>query len=162
MKNFAVEIKWGIRYIFAYLAWIIMEKSIGIYTYKIDDYFLSSLLFYAFGFLIYILAINDKKKHFFNNNMDWKQGCVSGIFMSIVIAILMPVCQVVIHQAIAPEFFPNMIKNALASGKNKPEVVMDNFNLKAYIYQSVFFSLSIGVVYSAIVSSFLKTKNTSK
>ena len=162
MKNFAIEIKWGIRYIFAYLTWIIIEKSIGIYTDKIDDYFFSSLLFYLVGFLIYIFAINNKKKDFFNNNMDWKQGCVSGIFLSIVIALLMPLCQVSIHKAIAPEFFPNMIKHTLASGKIKPEVANDNYNLKAYIYQSVFFSLSIGVVYGAIVSSFLKTKNTSK
>jgi len=162
MKNFAIEIKWGIRYIFAYLAWIITEKFLGIYDVRIDNYFMSSVLFYVFAFLIYILAINEKKKYFFKNNMDWKQGCVSGIFLSIVIAILMPISQVVIHKAIAPEFFPNMIKHALASSKNKPEVVMDNFNLKAYIYQSVFFALSIGVVYSAIVASFLKTKNTSK
>ena len=162
MKNFAIEIKWGIRYIFAYLTWVIMEKSIGIYTYKIGDYFFSSLLFYLFAFLIFILAINNKKKHFFNNSMDWKQGCVSGIFLSIVIALLMPVCQVVTHKAIAPEFFPNMIKHTLASGKIKSEVANDNYNLKAYIYQSVFFSLSIGVVYAAAVSSFLKTKNISK
>lgn len=162
MKNFAVEIRWGIRYVFVYLAWIIGEKSLGIYSNKIDDYFLSSALFYILGFLIYCLALNEKKKDFFNNNMDWKQGTVTGFFMSIVIALLMPLCQVAIHKVIAPEFFPNMIKHALASGRNKPEVVMNNFNLKAYIYQSVFFALSIGVTYSALAALFLKTKNNTK
>ena len=80
MKNFAIEIKWGIRYIFAYLAWIIMEKSIGIYTTKIDDLhsFVSTVLPFRLSYLYF--GIIDKKKHFFNDNMEWKQGCVSRYF----------------------------------------------------------------------------------
>lgn len=161
MKKFAIEIKWGIRYFFAYLLWVYVEKMSGYYSEKIGDYLLYSLLFYFIAIFIYVLAINDKKKNYFNNNMDWKQGAVTGIFMTIVIAILMPLCQIVIHKGMAPEFFPNMIENSVLKG-SKLEDAKAYFNLSSYIFQSVFSALSFGVVISAIVAYFLQTKNLKK
>ena len=158
MKKFAIEFKWGIRYVFAYIAWIYIEKWAGLYTKNINDYTLYASLFYIFGFLIYILALQDKKKYYFNGVMDWKRGTVSGIFITVVIALLMPVVQIIIHKGIAPEFFPNMIEYAVSKGK-KPEDVRSYFNLTAYIYQSVFFALSIGVLFAAAAAGLLQTKN---
>jgi hypothetical protein len=158
MKKFAIEIKWGIRYIFAYIAWVFLEKYTGVYAENIDNYLLYSLLFYVFAFFIYLLAIKDKKESYFSNDMDWKRGCISGIYLTIVIAILMPFAQIIIHKSIAPEFLPNMMKRALASKNAKPDAIKAYFNLSDYIWQSVFLVLSLGVVYSAIASQFLKTK----
>jgi hypothetical protein len=162
MNKFAIEIKWGIRYIFVYLAWVFLEKYSGAYDKHIGYYFLFSLGFYLFAFLIYILAIKDKKEHFFSNIMEWKQGCVSGIYLTMVIAVLMPFAQVIIHKAIVPEFFPNMVQHALASKNSKPEAVKAYFNLSSYIWQSIFQALSVGVVYAAIVARFLRTRNLKK
>lgn len=162
MKKFAIEIKWGIRYAFVYIAWVFLEKSLGLYTQNISDYPLFSTLFYILALLLYFLAISDKKKNFFNNYMDWKQGCISGIYFTIAIAILMPLNQVIIHKAIAPEFFPNMIQHSIATRNTKPEVAKAFYNLTDYIYQSIFFALSIGVVFSAIVAYFLQTKELKK
>lgn len=159
MKKFAIEIKWGIRYFFAYLVWVYIEKMSGYYSEKIDDYLLYSMLFNVIAIFIYIMAIKDKKKNYFNNSMDWKQGAVTGIFMTIVIAILMPLCQIVIHKGMAPEFFTNMIENSVAKG-TKIEDAKSYFNLSSYIFQSVFSALSFGVVISAIVAYFLQTKNS--
>jgi len=160
MKKFAFELKWGIRYIFVYLAWILLEKYTGTYDAKIDNYFLLSLLFYVLAFLIYLVALKDKKENYYNNNMEWKQGCASGIYLTIVIAILMPFAQVIMHKAIAPEFFPNMIRRSLASKNSNAEAVRSYFNLSGYIWQSIFMTLSIGTVYSAIVARFLQTKSS--
>lgn len=157
MKKFAIEIKWGIRYFFAYLVWVYVEKMSGYYNEKIDDYLLYSMLFYFIAVFLYIMAINDKKKNYFHNNMDWKQGTATGFFMTIVVAILMPLCQIVIHKGMAPEFFPNMIENSVLKG-TKPEDAKAFFNLSSYIFQSVFSALSFGVVISAIVAYFLQTK----
>lgn len=161
MKKFAIEIKWGIRYFFAYLVWTYVEKMSGYYNEKIDDYPLYSSLFLFIAIFIYAMAINDKKKNYFNKTMEWKQGVVTGIFMTIVIAILMPLCQIVIHKGMAPEFFPNMIENAVAKG-TKIEDARAYFNLSSYIFQSIFSALSFGVVISAIVAYFLQTKTLKK
>lgn len=158
MKKFAIEFKWAMRYFFAFFAWVYIEKMSGYYDEKINDYLMYSMLFNFIAIFIYILALNDKKKNYFNNNMDWKQGTVTGIFMTIMIAVLMPLCQIVIHEAIAPEFFPNMIANSVAKG-SKIEVATSIFNLKSFILQNIFSALSFGVVISAIVAYFLQTKN---
>jgi len=158
MKTFAIEIKWGIRYIFFYLGWVFLEKYTGVYDENIGNYFLYSLLFYVFAFLIYILAIKEKKEHFFANKMEWKQGCISGIFLTIVISLLMPLAQIAIHKGIAPEFFPNMIAKSLQSKNADPEAIKSYFNLMSYMWQSIFTTLSVGFVYSAIVARFLRTK----
>ena len=160
MKKFAIEIKWGIRYIFVVLAWVLLEKYTGAYAHHIDYYFLYSLGFYVLAFLMYLLAIKEKKESYFQNAMEWKQGCVSGIYMTIVIALLMPFAQIIIHNAIAPEFFPNMIQRALASKNSKPDAIKAYFSLSAYIWQSIFMVLSVGVVYSAIVARFLRSRSS--
>lgn len=161
MKKFAIEIKWGIRYFFAYLLWVYIEKASGYYSEKIDDYLMYSMLFYFIAIFIYVLAINDKKKNYFHNDMDWKQGAVTGVFMTIVIAILMPLCQIVIHKGMAPEFFPNMIQNTVDKG-GKLQNAQAFFNLSSFIFQSIFSALSFGVVISAIVAYFLQTKTLKK
>ncbi|KQS53291.1 MULTISPECIES: DUF4199 domain-containing protein [Flavobacterium] len=157
MKKFAIEIKWGIRYIFCYLAWAILEKTLGIYGENMSFYMLSSLLFYIFAGLIYSLALREKKTNYFNGHMDWKQGCATGLYMTIVIALLMPLAQASFHELIAPEFFENMIN----ASKDK-EAAANYFNLRSYIIQSIFFTLSIGMVISAIVAYFVQTKKQTK
>lgn len=153
MKKFAIEIKWGIRYTFCYLAWAMLEKSLGLFGENMSYYMLSSLIFYLFAGLLYTLALKEKKKHYFNGNMDWKQGCATGLYMTIVIALLMPLTQAALHEIIAPEFFENMIN----ASKDKVSA-RSYFNLKSYIIQSIFFALSIGMVISAIVAYFVQTK----
>jgi len=162
MKKIGFEIKWGIRYIFIYLAWTFLEKYTGAYDQNIDYYFLLSILFYVLAFFVYLIALRDKKENYYHNILEWKQGCASGIYLTIIIAILMPIAQIITHKAIAPEFFPNMIKHSLASKNSNPDAINSYFNLSGYIWQSIFMALSIGIVYSAIVARFLQTKPLKK
>lgn len=157
MKKFAIEIKWGIRYAFLWILWLFIEKSSGYYEAKISDHALYSLLFGFVTLFVYFVAIKEKKKYFFKGEMSWKQGCVTGIFLTIVMAILTPFCQIIFHKAIAPEFFPNMIEYSVSKG-NSREMAESYFNLSSYIIQSIFATLSMGVVTSAVVALFLQTK----
>lgn len=155
MKKVGIEIKWAIRYIFIYLAWAFGEKLCGIYDQNLDFYGFSSLLFYLLAFAVYFAAIREKKEEVFHKQMDWKRGCVSGVYLTIFIALLMPLAQISIHKAIAPEFFPNMIAK---TGSARKAAATELFNLKSFTMQAVFFTLSIGVVYAATVAYFLQTK----
>ena len=157
MKKFAIEIKWGIRYAFLWILWLFIEKSTGYYEAKIADYVWYSLLFTFVTIFVYYVAIKEKKNDFFKGEMSWKQGCVTGIFLTIVMAILTPVCQIIFHKAIAPEFFPNMIEHSVSIGKSR-EMAENYFNLTSFTLQNVFSTLSLGVVLSAIVALILQTK----
>ncbi|OYU79436.1 MAG: hypothetical protein CFE23_14145 [Flavobacterium sp. BFFFF1] len=158
MKKFAIEIKWAIRYIFVFLAWVFLEKYCGAYDENVGSYFLFSFGFYIFAFLIYLMALKDKKEHYFSNQLEWKQGTVSGIYMTVFIAILMPVAQIIIQKAIAPEFFPNMIKHSLASKNANAQAIREYFSFPDYITHSIFLALSVGMIYAAAASAVLKTK----
>ncbi|NBL64113.1 DUF4199 family protein [Flavobacterium sp. NST-5] len=160
MKKFAIEIKWAIRYTFCYIAYTFAEKGMGLYDQNINIYWKYSALFYVLAIFLFVVAIKDKKIHYFKNQMDWKQGTTSGLYLSLFIAILMPIAQVIIHKAIAPEFLENMVKMIVQKNNITLESAQKVYNLESQIYQSIFFTLSFGITISAIISSFLKTKTT--
>jgi len=158
MGRFEIEIKWGVIFSFAVLVWAFVEKNLGLYSDAISNYAIFTNLFGIIAILIFVLAIREKKNSYYNGEMTWRQGFVSGVFVTIVIAVFTPICQFIIHRIIAPEFFPNIIEYKLASGYLTREAAEKYFNLEAYIYQNSSFSLSMGIVTGAIVSYFLRTK----
>lgn len=158
MKKFYIEIKWGFIYTLAGFLWSFLEKSLGYHDENIKNQFWIGLLFTPIVFLIFYLALKDKKINFLNNEMTWKQGVISGIFVSIVIALLSPISQVLLYNFISPDYFSNMVKLFVENKRMTQTVAQNYFNLDNYMFQNVYFSLSVGVVTSAIVALFVKNK----
>lgn len=162
MKNFSIEIKWTLRFILLVLAWAIGEKFMGLHDQHIDQYALYTNLFGIPALVFYFLAIAEKKKYFFNNQMTWTQGFVSGVVLSFFIAILMPIAQLVIYKSITPHFFETIIEYKTKSPSLKHHIAVEDaqayFNLKSFMIQSVFSALSMGTISGAIASLFLKSK----
>lgn len=162
MKNYSIEVKWTLRFILLVLAWSIGEKFIGLHDQHIDQYALYTNLFALPAFLFYYLGLKEKKKYVYNNNMTWTQGFVSGVVLSFFITILMPIAQFVIYKSITPHFFETIIeyktKSTLLTRHITIKDAQSYFNLKSYIIQSIFNSLSLGIPTGAIVSLFLRTK----
>lgn len=159
MKNYSIEIKWALRFTLLTLAWAIGEKAIGLHDVHIENYGLCSLLFVFPAFLFFYLALAEKKKYFFNNEMTWKQGFVTGIVLSFIIALLNPIAQYVIYSSITPHFFENIIEYKTKHTTMTLKTAREIFNFKSYLIQTSFSGLSYGVITGAIVSSLIKTKN---
>lgn len=157
MKNYSIEIKWALRFTLLTLAWAIGEKAIGLHDQYIEYYGMCSLLFAIPAVLFFALAINEKKKYFFDNGMTWRQGFVCGLVMSFIIALLNPMVQYVIYKMISPNFFDTII-----AYKVKHKMTLENarifFNLKTYMVESTFMALSKGLITGAVVSLFLRNK----
>ena len=162
MKNFTIEIKWTLRFILLVLAWAIGEKFAGLHDEHIDKYIIYTNLFLLPAFLFYYLALKEKKKYFFNNQMTWRQGFATGIILSFFIAILMPFAQLVIYKSITPHFFENIIEyktqSPLLTFHMTYESAQSIFNLKSTIIQSIFGCLSMGTIAGALVSVIIRTK----
>ncbi|MEK8179582.1 DUF4199 domain-containing protein [Flavobacterium buctense] len=162
MKNYSIEVKWTLRFILLVLAWSIGEKFIGLHDQHIDQYALYTNLFALPAFLFYYLGLKEKKKYVYHNDMTWTQGFVSGVALSFFITILMPLAQFVIYKSITPHFFDTIIeyktKSPLLTRHITIKDAQSYFNLKSYIIQSIFNSLSLGITTGAIVSLFLRTK----
>jgi hypothetical protein len=158
MKNFSIEIKWALRFTLLTLAWAIGEKAIGLHDEHIDMYAMCSLLFVFPAFLFFYLAIREKKKYFYDNSMTFRQGFVAGLVMSFIIVLLNPFAQYIIYKSVTPHFFESIIEYKTKNTSMALKTAEGLFNLKSYIIQTTSSVLSYGLIFGAIVSSFLKNK----
>lgn len=158
MKNYAIEIKWGIIFFVVSLLWMFFEKAMGWHDALISQHAIYTNFFGLLAIAIYLFAIYDKRKNYFKGKMTWKQGFVSGIILSIVVAILSPLGQYITHEFITPDYFENAIAYSAENSRMEQEDAEAYFNLQSYIIQSVSGALMMGVVSSAIVALILKRK----
>ena len=68
MKNFSIEIKWGVLFSIVSLAWMLLEKTVGLHDQYIAKQAMYTNLFGLVAIGIYILALSDKKKNFYKKN----------------------------------------------------------------------------------------------
>jgi hypothetical protein len=158
MKKFTIEIKWALIFTIAGLLWMFLEKKLGWHDALIAKQPIYTMLFSIIAIIIFVLAIKDKKSNYYENDMDWKQGFLSGSIVSLIVAILSPLSQYIIMEIISPNYFQNAINNATLNNNMSLETAKAFFNLKSYIFQAAFGGLSVGIVTSAIVAYFIKTK----
>ncbi len=158
MNKIAIEIKWGIIFTVSGLAWMYLEKTLGWHDELISKHPIYTMLFSIVAILIFVFALKDKKKNYFQNQMDWKQGFLSGCIISLVVTLLSPLSQYITSEVISPNYFKNAIKFAVENNRMTLEDAQAFFNLKSYIFQAAFGGLSMGIVTSAIVAFFMKSK----
>ena len=162
MKNYTIEVKWAIRFTLLTLAWAIGEKVVGLHDVYIADYGLYTNLIALPALFFYVVALQEKKKYFFNGSMTWSQGFVSGVVLSFIIALLAPIAQFVIYSSVTPHFFETIIayktNPALVSHPISKEAATGYFNLKSFMLQSAFSDLSTGVIAGALLSLVLRNK----
>lgn len=158
LQSFKIEIKWAILYTIASLLWMVFESKMGWHDSKIGLQPLYNLLFVPISAFIIGLALFDKKRNFFKNSMNWKQGFTSGIILAVLITVLHPSVLYITHTYISPDFFQNAIK-AVVSETYTLEQAKAQYNLNTAISNSVFEKLSFGVVIAAIISYFIQSKN---
>ena len=156
MKKYSTEIKWGVIFAISTLVWMYFEKAMGWHDELIAQQLIYTNLFALVAIAIFVLALKEKRKKDFGGKMSWKQGFISGIIISIVVAILTPLTQYISNTFIAPNLFPNIINYMVETGKMTEEGAKNYFNLKSYMVQGTFGALTMGVVTSAIVAFFLK------
>jgi len=161
MKNFQIEFRWALIFSLALLVWMYFEKAIGLHDAHIGQHAIYTNLFAIIAIIIYVLALKDKKRSFFNGDMNWKQGFISGMVLSVLIAIISPLVQYIISTYISPEYFNNVIDYVVENGKMTLENAQGYFNLKSYMLQSAFGALAMGLVTSAVVAFFVKSKTPS-
>jgi len=159
MNKYKTEIKWSVIFSLMTLGWMLLEKLSGLHGKYIDYQMYLTNLFAMPAIWIYVLALKDKKKNFYNGNINYKQGLIFGIVISVLIAVLSPAIQWIISFVISPEYFPNVIKRSVELGYYKTiEEAREYFNYKNYAVQSTIAAFVMGVITSAIVAFFLRTK----
>ena len=152
------ELKWGLIFITAIILWMVIEKATGLHAEHIQYHAVFSNFFAIVAIIIFIFALRDIRQSQPRQKVTWLTLFLSGVKISVVIALLSPPTQFLIHSVISPEFFPNMREYATASGMMSETRANEYFSLVAYMFQSAIFAFGMGVVTSAIIAFFLKRK----
>lgn len=158
MKKFRFEIKWGIIFAIVTLLWMMLEKALGWHDELIEKHAMYTNFFAIVAVAIYVIALLDKRKNYYQGKMTWKQGFFSGVIIAVIVAILAPLTQYITSVYITPEYFPNVIEASVELGLKTREEAEAYFNLQNYILQSVIGAAAMGVVTAAIVSIFTMKK----
>lgn len=159
MQPIRIEFKWAIIFSVMGLLWMVLEKLCGLHDQYIDYHLYLTNLFAIPAIIVMVMALKDKKNTFYNGEMTYKQGLISGIILSVIIALLSPLTQWITSYVITPEYFPNVIKRSVEIGYYKTTAEAEaNFNYKNYAIQGMIGAFVMGVVTTAIVMLFLRTK----
>lgn len=159
MTKYKIEIKWAFIFIASQLLWILLEKWTGLHDEYIHLHPSISMLFGLIAIFIYILALIDKRKYFYDGRMTYKKGFVSGLIITLIVTAFTPLTQWITSEVISPDYFTNIIQYSVETEKyDTVEEAEAYFNLKNYMLKNTFFALVMGVVTTTFVALFTRKK----
>lgn len=159
MGKYKIEIKWALIFILMSLAWMVLEKVVGLHDVHLEKQMYLTNLFAIPAIWIYVLALKNKKNDYYSGKMTYVQGLVSGLIITVIVALFSPLTQWIISTIITPDYFDNVIDLSVKTGYYKTlEEAQAQFNLNNYMKQSAIGALVMGCVTSLIVAFFTKSK----
>jgi hypothetical protein len=158
MDKFKLEIKWGLIFVAMSLIWVALERMVGLHDTYIEQHAIYTNLVAIPSILIFVLALREKRNKFYGGSMTYTQGLVSGIIISLIVALLSPLTQWLVATVITPEYFTNAIAYAVGTGKLNQEQAEGFFNLQSYMAQGALGASAMGFLTSAVVTLFIKKK----
>lgn len=158
MKKIGIEIKWAAIITTFYCIWAYIEKTTGNHK-DFSNIIIFGLLFMVILLVMSIMAFFDKKMNFYEGKWDFKQAFRFGLFLTGITALLNPIAHYIIYNSISPDYFTNLIEYQIAKGRVTKETLEKTYNFDSTMYQNMRDILSFGIVLSAALAYFLKTKN---
>lgn len=158
MKSFKIEIKWGILFTLSGIIWAVLEKSLGWHDALLEKHATYTLFYAPIAIAIYVFALLDKKKNHYSGEMNYLQGLISGLVVTVVVLILTPLSQYVTHEFISHDYFTNISTLTVSQGQMTMEEAEAHFTLENYIVQSLIFAAFMGLLTSAVVALFTRGK----
>jgi len=158
MNKFETEIKWGLIFMGLTLVWMLLERLVGLHRTHIDKHATYTNFFAIVAIAVYVFALRDKRASDFGGEMSYKEGLISGVIISVIVGILSPIGQFLTAYVITPDYFSNAISYGVANGLTTQAEAEAYFNIKNYIFLSTMSAPIMGIVTSAVVAFFVKSK----
>lgn len=158
MTKYKIEIKWAFIFALISLVWMFIEKSFGLHDENIDKHATYTNFVAIPAILVYVFALLDKRKNYYNGIMTYKESFISGLIITLIVTALSPLTQLITSLIITPNYFENAIKYSVESGLSTQEAAESYFTLSNYIVQGLIGAPIMGILTSAIVSFFTRKK----
>jgi hypothetical protein len=156
MNKIKIEFKWSLIFVAVMLLWMFFEKLIGLHSEHIDKHPIYTNFIAIPAIIIYVLALIDKRKKYFNGVMSYKQGVITGLIITGIITLLSPLTQYITSTIITPEYFPNIIEYSVNNNLLTQQEAENYFTLKNYIIQALIGTPIMGIITTLIVAFFTK------
>ncbi len=154
--KFKTEIKWALIFLLITLGWLTLERALGYHDEKISQHPVVTNLIFIPAITVYVLALLDKRKKDYAGVMTYKQGFITGLIITAIVTLFVPITQSIISTVITPDYFENAKAYSIAQGQVSAEEAESFFNLKSYIIQGMIATPIIGAITSAIVAIFTR------
>ncbi|MCF7802095.1 MAG: DUF4199 domain-containing protein [Candidatus Marinimicrobia bacterium] len=156
MQKYKTELKWGVIFMVTSLVWMLLERLAGLHGAHIDKHATYTNLFAIPAIAIYVLALLDKRKRDLDGKMSYKEGVITGLIITAIVAILSPLAQWLTAVVITPGYFPAIIEYTVSQGEMSRAAAEEYFSLSSYIWIAIIGALGMGVVTSLIVAAFTR------
>ncbi|CAH0998790.1 hypothetical protein LEM8419_00125 [Neolewinella maritima] len=156
MHKYRIEIKWALIFVAMTLVWVGLERAVGLHGPHIDRHVVFTNFIALPAVAIYVLALIDKRRHYYSGRMTYRQGFLTGAVITGIIVFLSPLTQWLVQRVISPDYFPNMIAYAVEAGHASRVDAEANFQLGSYILQAAVGSLVLGLMTTAVVAWFTR------
>jgi len=103
------------------------------------------------------LALSEKRKKL-GGTITFKQAFISGLIISLFVAILTPLWQYISVVIISPDYFKNVTAYSVEHKLMTAEAAADYFSLKNYIIQSTIFAPIAGIITSLLIALIVSRK----
>lgn len=133
---------------------MVMERIVGLHDVHIDKHPIYTNFVAIPAIIVYVLALLDKRKKFYDGKMTYMQGFISGLIITIIVTVFSPLTQYIISTIITPDYFTNVINYSVSQGMMTQTEAEEYFNLKSYMIQVLIGTPIMGVVTAAIVAIF--------
>ncbi len=156
MKSFKIELKWALFFAATLLIWMWGEKALGYHDVHIDQHMIITNFFFIPAIALYVFALLDKRKRHYDGKMTYVQGLLTGLIMTGIFTLFVPLTQVITSLIITPDYFGNVIDYTVQNEILTMEEARDQFNLTSYIIQGMVSFPIMGTITSAIVAIFTR------
>ena len=158
MNKFKIEIKWAIIFTVMMLTWMYVEKLVGLHNEHIDLHPIYTNLVAIPAIIIYVFALLDKRRRYYNGSMTYGQGFISGLIITFIVTIFSPLVQYITSTIITPDYFVNVINYSVNEGLMTTAEAEEYFNLKSYMIQVIIATPIMGILTTAVVAIFTRKK----
>jgi hypothetical protein len=159
MKSIKIELKWALIFTIMSLLWMAIEKATGLHDVNIEQHYIYTNLFAIPSIIIYVLALRDKKYNFYQGQAKYKQLFISGVILSLIIALLAPLSTYVSVEYLSPDYFDNAISMSVKNKMMTQVKAEEYFSTANYMLQNLIAAPVMGIITTLIVSIFLRSKS---
>ncbi len=162
MKTWQTEMKWGLVHCGMTIAWALLGKMMGFHAEKIAYNLVFNTLSIVPSFIIYLLALREKRKKAFQGLMSYRQGLASGMLLTVFITALGPLTPLITIGLISPDLFINLTRFTVQSGMMSEAEAAKQFNMGAFALQGLLAAPVFGLLFSLIAAAIGHKKANNK